>query len=950
MKAFLEQLADEIYGESGRDPGNLCIVLPNRRAGLFLKEFLADRYKRNFFAPEIYSIEDFFVKFSGHILIDQVGLMFELYQVYLELNPENPQDFESFAPWGQVLLNDFNELDLYLADPYKIFRDISDTRALSVWNLDERPLTPFEKNYIDFYRSLLDYYVRLKERLLANGVIYKGLAHRILAENIEEISQSFPWEKIYFAGLNALSTSEENVIRFLLDKKKAEIYWDADKYYLDDPFQESGNFIRQYIKNFHRGPVKWIGEHFREEKQITVTGVPGHTGQAVYAGHLLKELNVGRTIPLHHTAVVLADEQMLIPMLNSLPEEIDSFNITMGFPLKLTPLYHFLQLLFKLHTGSERIRSRYGHNDNRFFVRDMISLLTSPYLRLSGQDTAKYLDRVVSGLNRSGKVIYSAGSILNKLQGLPQGSYSFCQLIFTDWGDPEKASGNLQALLEELKNGISKEKHKDVLEMEYVFHLARLIRRIKGIIDQHPFIRSLKSLEKVIFQLLGSHTLPFFGEPLSGLQMMGVLETRAIDFEEIIVLSVNEGILPRGKTHHSFIPFDIKRNYELPTHREKDAIFAYHFYRLLQRARRIHLVYETEGTRLGGGEKSRFITQLLHELPQYSDTIKTVRQVISLPPFPEGPQRSIVITKTPAIRAKLLEKSSRGLSPSALNTFIHCPLRFYFQEVAGLREPEEVEETIEVMTLGEVVHLALHLLFKKYEGRTISPGDVRSMQDEAENALATAFQEKYPEGDLGQGKNLLVAEVAAMMVKKYLSQQEKELKEMEGQNLHLKILQLERFLETLREIRFEGGQLAVKLKGKADRIDLTGGTLKVIDYKTGSVKPAELAIHDWDALVTDPKHGKAFQLLLYAYLVFKDSHSPSGIIESGNISLREPGKGFLKVKLPENAEINGQSMNTFEERLTELLERIYDPATVFDQTEDLELCRYCSFKGICRRL
>lgn len=949
MKSFLELLADEIYQRAGDDPGKFCIVLPNRRAGLFLKRHLSNRYRKTIWAPEIYSIEDFIIKNSGRKLIDPAGLMFELYQVYIDLNPENPQEFESFAGWGQVLLNDFNELDLYLAPPEKIFGDISDARALTVWNLGERPLTPFETNYIQFYRSLLHYYTGLKERMSASGNAYKGLAHRIVAENIAGISRSFRWEKILFAGLNALSKSEESVIGYLVETGKAEIFWDADRYYLEDQHQEAGQFIRAYLGRFHQEQPKWIGEHFKEDKEITITGVPGNTGQAMYAGQLLRKAVQEGSQELHRTAVVMADEKMLLPMLNALPEEVGTFNITMGYPLKLTPVYHFFHLLFRMHLGAERIRIRRQSEDNLFYVRDLLNTLSSPYLNIFGPEDKTTVDGLIRKLRGSGRVIYSSREILGQLQGLSGPAAEVFRQAFHYWDSPPEALHGMQQLVDSLKAKLEEKQGQDLLELEHFYHFARILRRVADLSGRHAFVNSLKSLEKVMFQLLGNFSLPFYGEPLEGMQMMGVLETRAIDFENLVILSANEGILPSGRSQPSFIPYDIKRDYDLPTHREKDAIFAYHFYRLLQRARNIHILYETEGNQLGGGERSRFITQLLYELPRYNDRIKPIEKVLSLPPVTGAADRAISYKMTDAIRKKLIDKALKGYSPSALNTYIQCPLKFYFQEIAGLREPEEVEETIEARTLGDVIHQALHHLFSKEEGQQLTEETIRQYHQQVEEVVKLAYKERYPGGDMEQGKNLLVFEVSKLMVSRFLKQQLAQVKELEKEGEGITILHLEKFFSTTESISFEGGKLDIRIKGKVDRIDRVGGHTRVIDYKTGSIISSELKIKDWEALTASPRHGKAFQLLLYGYIYQKDQGIDPSLLESGNISLKTPSKGFIPVRLPEGAAMGAEAMQIFQQELVSVLESIYHPETEFSQTEDTGPCRFCSFKSICNR-
>jgi CRISPR/Cas system-associated exonuclease Cas4 (RecB family) len=368
----------------------------------------------------------------------------------------------------------------------------------------------------------------------------------------------------------------------------------------------------------------------------------------------------------------------------------------------------------------------------------------------------------------------------------------------------------------------------------------------------------------------------------------------------------------------------------------------------LQRATNIHLLYETEGTQLGGGEKSRYITQLLYELPRYNNRISISEQVISLPPI-TGREQGIQFGKTAAVQQRLIEKAAKGFSPSALNTFIQCPLKFYFQEIAGIKETEDIEETIEARTLGEIIHHALFHLFKDFKGSALTPEKVSKLISLADTTVESAYSEIYPEGDIRQGKNMLIFEVSKLMVHQFLRHQIKEIREIQNTGEQWSILHLEEFIRIDEKINVDGKDLSVSMHGKADRIDRIGSRIRVIDYKTGSIYPTELKIKNWDDLVNNPKHGKAFQLMLYAYLCHKDKQADPAMIESGNVSLKSPSKGFLKVHLPDDQPMSRESMGTFQDQLIDLLEKIYNPNTIFTQTGDAEQCSYCQFKGICNR-
>jgi len=443
--------------------------------------------------------------------------------------------------------------------------------------------------------------------------------------------------------------------------------------------------------------------------------------------------------------------------------------------------------------------------------------------------------------------------------------------------------------------------------------------------------------------------LPFYGEPLKGLQVMGVLETRAIDFENLVVLTVNEGILPSGRTPNSFIPFDIKHAFNLPTFQQKDYVFAYHFYRMIQRAKRIFLLYDTEGDMMKGGEKSRFITQISYMLPKINDRIRISETLLSPKPPGTGASNAISMPKTARVMQALMGKTNRGISPSALNLYIRCPLRFYFQEVLGITESEELEETIEAKTMGTAIHNVLYRIYKPFLGHFVDPGKLSEQAKNTENYLKSAFQEYYREGDLEHGKNHLIFKVSLFLVNDLLRHEAEWLEEAEKPAETLKILHLEEKLEARVECRIGNDRVKVKVKGLADRIDRLNNMIRIIDYKTGYVKPEELKVKTWENLSRDPKMGKAFQLLVYAFLYHKNNAVDDGFLQSGNISLRKISEDVMRVRLPEDQAMGNESMNTFEEILCKLLEEILDADKTFDQTEDVENCANCPFRPICCR-
>jgi len=954
MKPFLQKIAEEIASRFGDDPGSLCVVLPNRRAGLYLRKYLAAELKRDAWAPQTFSIEDFVINLSKTPIIDPMGLLFEFYAVHREVAGDQAQDFELFAEWGQVLLKDFDEIDQYLADPDKVFTYLDEARALSVWNLGEQPLTSQEQDYIRFYQSFREYYFRLKERLIKKKQVYQGLAYRIGAEGIEQFSAGLPWKKIFFAGLNALATAEEKIIGYLLDNDRAEVFWDADEYYIRDEGQEAGTFIRQHFKHWPADPVKWLEKEFREsKKEIFIYGIPKSTGQAIKAGQIVSQPGRIREAP-DNTALVLADESLLLPVLYALPENIGAVNVTMGFPFRYTNLYQLIHLVFKLQENSERYSQDLPVEKRKYYARDILKIFSHPFLYLwQGSDEFKDDPDLIAGnIRLKNRIFFTSEEIIRMCNHYSGEFTALISEIFGVWSSPEIILDHLLHIMEIIRRQMSRrvaERSFDHdLDFEYLFHMSRVIRRCRSLMPDLQFQVNIKSLRKVLFQVLDTSRLPFYGEPLKGLQIMGVLETRALDFENLIILSVNEGILPSGRNSGSFIPFDIKKVFGLPTFQRKDAVFAYHFYRMIQRASNIFLLYDTEGDMMKGGEKSRYITQIAYELKKYNNLI-VIHDDLVIPAPPETGKALISMPKTERVQKILAEKVLRGFSPSALNLYIRCPLQFYFQEVIGLSEMEELEETIESKTLGTVIHDVLYQVYKPFEGNYVEPARLRSRLDLIEGLLKQAFEKYYQDGDLEHGKNHLAFKVSQFLINQLIKFESELLEKESNPGRILKILHLEEKLETHIDCRSGNKVIKVRIKGKADRIDQWGEELRVIDYKTGLVRQEELKVKSWDELITDPAMGKAFQLLIYAFLFHENDKFFSGNMSSGNLTLRKISDYIIPVKLPDDQPVNDESMKLFKDILTELVETILNPDIPFDQTDDTEICVYCPFRAICSR-
>jgi ATP-dependent helicase/nuclease subunit B len=946
MNSFLKTFAQDLWKRYPAELGDLCIVLPNRRGALFLKEYLAEEAGKNIFAPEIYSTEDFIYKLSGLQIIDNTEMLFELYGVYRASMQGEAESFEVFSKWAPTLIADFNEIDRYLIDARQLFINLGSIKEIENWSLNSDVLSDFQMNYIHFWESLGTYYQGLSTKMLEQHKAWQGLAYRHVADQINSLAQNQPWKKIFFAGFNALNAAEEKIFTYLLKTGRAELNWDADSYYLEDKVQEAGKFLRKYKSQFSEdeSTFHWISDTLRKgEKQIHIIGAAKNIAQAKLSGMLLKKIQETNA-SLRSTALVLADENLLFPVLNSIPEEIAEINVTMGYPLKSTPMASLFQMLFQLHVNADKFnKGRKG--EKRFYHQDFTALLRHPYIRQTFRDTdlIRMLIRYIADNN----IIFIGYKQLERFcEEKFKEEWPHLQVLFVSWNSIadsfhcfHQGIALLRKTFKTKERGKENAVHTNV-ETELLFQFSLFVNRLEELCSKHGHVTELKTLQTLFSQLSNTSTIPFYGEPLLGLQVMGMLETRTLDFENIILLSANENILPSGKAQNSFIPFDLKKLFGMPMYSDKDAVFAYHFYRLLQRAKNVYLVYNTESDRFGDGEKSRYITQLVNELVKVNPGIQIRESLLELS-FKGTEEEGIQVGKDTAVLTKLNQFAEKGLSPTLLNTFRKCSLKFYLHYVAGIREVEEVEEEIGADTMGSVIHDVLEQLYAPYIGQLLLVQDIRKMQEGLDEKVMDTFSTYFPKEVLGSGKNLLSYRISLKFIKTFLQTEEKLL--VEGKSLSIA------YLEKELSAAIKTGDQTILIKGKADRIDRLGKDLRIIDYKTGKANADELKVNDWGDLLINYKLDKSFQLLCYAWLYARETGATEELL-SGIITFRELSAGLKTVKVPEKTDrLNGEMLHAFEETLKILIQNMFNPEMQFSQTTEVKNCEFCAFKVFCNR-
>ena len=566
MQSFLQIVLSELT----KNKVNLsaCIfILPNKRAGLFLKEALSYTIEKSVFSPDILPIDDFITSLSGLSKISNTELIFEFYSVYkLNTKKKEQNNFEDFIKWANILLNDFDDIDRELADSDAVFNYLQAINDLDHWSLDEDK-TSIVKNYMSFWKDIKVYYSELSCHLLNKSKGYQGLIYKEAINNLESYMSSNSKKLHVFIGFNALYKSESIIVQELLQSEMAKIFWDIDKVNINSEYNSSGHYINQYITTwpyYNSNKIDIISNNYSTKKNISVIGTAKNIGQAKYIGEIIEKLE---NKSLNNTAVVLGDEKLLTPLLNSIPNKTEDLNITMGLPIKLSSTASLFDNLLKLHS----------ENKKSFYYKNVISILSheliTPLLNTSEGDICKII--------HTNNIVYSN---LNTLIKINKSNREILELLLSNWDNTNNAINNCIKVIYRIKEYFDNNRDEKKITFEYLYHFNKLFNKLKLLQSSYEHINSVGTLHSLYREIIKNEKVPFSGEPLKGLQVMGILESRVLDFETVIISSLNEGILPTGNKSSTFIPFDVRIQHNLPIYKDKDTIYSYHFYRLLQRA------------------------------------------------------------------------------------------------------------------------------------------------------------------------------------------------------------------------------------------------------------------------------------------------------------------------------------------------------------------------------
>ncbi|WP_421751166.1 PD-(D/E)XK nuclease family protein [Croceimicrobium sp.] len=920
MSSFLDQVAQFLLNQP-LPLHRQTVVLPSRRAGIFLQRALESQLEKARLAPRLLSIEEFIFELTALEPVSRPELYFRLFEC-LRNSVRPDLKFEEFNRWGRALLQDFNEIDRYLIEPDQIFSYLGDLKRIEQWNLEPGEHTRMLDDYLKFWPALADVYKELKQSLLAESKAWQGLAYRVFAEKIEFETAAIAkeYEQFYFIGFNALNNAEEKALMHLYEAGLAQFFWDVDRYYFDDSEQEAGHFLRNspLVKRLQKHD-SFYGLHdalAHGTRKVESIAIAGSNLQSIVASNLLSEQSEE---DLAHTAMVLSDEALLPAFLNNIHPQFPSLNLSMGLGLQHSPLAGFFEILLDFPLEAERNGKKNGKGWARFHFKRWEALLNHPITHKIAGSSAYQLQEIRAEMHRKNALYASLPDLeLEKL---------LAPLSADFFKADQSQAAQYQRLAEFCETSLNLLVDQSSLQ-EGLFAFYQLFKQTADTLNRFPYLENFEQSLQFYRELLPDLGIDLRGEPLQGMQVMGWLETRCLDFKQIVVLSLNEGVLPKGRSESSLLPFDVKRKFGLPTYLEKDAVFAYHFYRLMQRAQKIYLLHSTSTSGIGVVEPSRFVRQLELEWPQKNARLQFINQIATAR-SQEGKAKEQVL-KSPALMQRLDEMAERGFSPSSLYLYLKDPLQFYYEKVLGLKPDESLMEELDLPAQGNVLHEFLEFGFsqpKPEDPDTRIPytpdpdgpffkADLNQLKSELRNLML----KHVPGLPLDQGPNLLHLESMSFMLRNFLKFESARLKKL---GTTWQVLATEKGLEG--QIKLASGR-QINLIGNADRIDQEGNRIHIIDYKSGAKSKYDYSIStlEFEAFVKKPQ---AIQLPMYALMYWQQN--PELKIQASVLSLRKLSDNPFTMKMEKSAFLDAENQEAIVSVLQAIFEEMFNPDIPF---------------------
>lgn len=943
--AFIQNIIDYIFKNYDLSKDIVEVVFPNKRASIHFKRQIVSQLSKTSWMPITSSIQQAMEKWSGLHLVDSLDVALELMSIN-DKDANNKVLKQNFFGLASQMAKDFDEIDQYKVDAKNLFESLNEVKIIENYTFSEYTLSnedsyKAQSKYLQFFSSLINYYSALRLNLFSRKVGYYGMITRCLSElPTDELVKRIDGKKIVFAGFNALTTTEEDVVVRLVENGNAVMLWDLDEYYINDKKQEAGRFANDFFAkhrnlagkkdydNEHHG-MSFIGNALSTaEKEINVISVSGSSVQA-NALQLMMEKR-------ENSVVVLADEALLIPTLNSLPDSVGEINVTMGYPFANTPLYGFIDQIF---------RFQHSLSDSKIDLWPLASFCDADFIKLvfNGKDYDSLMSwlkdkQSSSDLSLHVKDFSSIGkSDDNQEDGASEDLARFLTLSSTKWIDSKDCIENLKSIL---RVSLQKIKDESYFVKNQISVAGKVLNKVESLIKKYDSVEIL-DLQMLILQIGREMSIAMKGEA-DGLQVMGLLETRNLDFDVVNMLSVNEGVIPKNKNSNSLIPYDVRKYYNLPTYNQQQAVYAYHFYRLLHNAKKINLFYNSLSDSSGLGEPSRFIRQIEYELVKKNPKVK-LQHFQYKSPIINLKSNIISVDKDDTMLKKITK-----LSPTSISTYLRCSLQYYWKYIMNIN-CDEVNEEIQMNVIGSIIHNTLDELYRNFGNEIVTESkflEVRSQYLDKcyQNALRNNnFRNGLPK----TGFNSIIASVIDTMISRFLDNEHNIVKE---NSL--------RILCTEKELSFHLNN--VELHGFADRIDLLNDKLRVIDYKTGSVNPYDVSISA-NAKQLQDMHDKSIQLIMYKYLFIKMlnsnalgldgaliAHIEEENIVPGIIALQKMSNGVFELKV-NNADLANDFEAQCDIMFEQLISDIFDKNNPFTQTDDTKVCGYCGFRNICKR-
>ena len=940
---FQQELARKLVERYSCDLSSLVVLFPSLRARVFFNDALAELADKPCWQPKWITIDEIMEQASGLMRGERIRLITELFNIYKRYHPN--EEFDKFYFWGDMLITDFDVIDKYLVDAKQLLRNIEDIkeleadvsyltpeqlRIISFWKSigDGDSLSEQKRRFLNIWRTLYNIYEDYHERLSSLGFAYTGMIYRRAIENIEQGKDiALPDSRFVIAGFNALSECEKRLFKYLSNRDKgAEFYWDCDDYYVANKSHEAGMFMRDNLHLFPSHDKISSNNFLDTKKDIRSVACVSNVVQCKYVAKILEELNSDELDK--RTAIVLTDENQLIPMLHSIPECVERVNVTMGYPIKNTLAYSLVERLIEL-----QLHGHHRDESDIFYHVDVHGLLSHPYIcDCCGEEAKKQDSHILSN-----RIISVSGELFKDSKTL---RVVFCK--HDDWLSIAKY------MLEVISELMASQTTMPIADVEYLRITYDEITKVMHSVERCEFDVPVSVFVSLLRRHLQTISMPYEGEPLEGVQIMGILETRNVDFDNVIILSMNDANFPSDKTgQSSFIPYNLRAAYGIPTPEQHEAMYAYYFYRLIQRAKRVSMLYCSRADEKSTGECSRYIHQLEYESPYAINKISvgvdlSVDEVTPIS-VAKGEYERLILDK-------YLADGEHALSPTALFRYVECSLKFYLHSVAKLRVPDEMSETIDALMFGNILHESMQELYEPFVGKQNPAAEIAALRKrEIVEGVVDKTISRLIYGsdrcvaDEFSGDTLLVRDIIVKYIMRGVLRYDASC---EG----FTIQGLEDDVEY--EYPISNGR-HVKLYGRADRIDQRAdGSLQIIDYKSGNVP--HLEFNGIDGLFHGLAHERVsniFQTLLYSMMLHRSRRVESmpTLYFASKMLGEEYSPNIVDISSGQVVDKYSAVAQEFESELSSTLEELFDYDKPFVQCEDADMCKYCDFKAICRR-